>query len=150
MALYLDEPDVLALASEALTDGPDDRKIDFLYLDPDGRRVIFAQGYFSSEDRSAAPSNKAADLNTAAAWLFHGEIAEVPTYLRDQVAACREGLHAGELDTIELIYVHNLPESRNVERELETAEAAISASLPDDSGVLVVARELGLGALDKL
>lgn len=46
IALYLEEPDVEALASEALTDGPDDKKINVIYLDRDAKRVIFAQGYY--------------------------------------------------------------------------------------------------------
>jgi hypothetical protein len=37
MALYLEEPDIEALASEALTDGPNDKKIDFIYLDRDAK-----------------------------------------------------------------------------------------------------------------
>ena len=42
MSLYLEEPDREALASEALTDGPDDKKIDFIQYDPDHRRVVRA------------------------------------------------------------------------------------------------------------
>ena len=45
MAMYLEEPDFEALASEALTDGPNDKKIDFIYLDRDAKRIVFAQGY---------------------------------------------------------------------------------------------------------
>ncbi|WP_057395557.1 hypothetical protein, partial [Ralstonia solanacearum] len=45
VAMYLEEPDIEALASEALTDGPDDKKIDLIYIDRDSRRILFAQGY---------------------------------------------------------------------------------------------------------
>src|SRR5580700_6950047 len=45
MALYLEEPDVEALAASALTDGSDDKKIDFIYLDHDGKRLVFTQGF---------------------------------------------------------------------------------------------------------
>ena len=33
LGMYLENPDLGALASEALTDGPDDKKIDFIFLD---------------------------------------------------------------------------------------------------------------------
>ncbi|MBF0476254.1 MAG: hypothetical protein HQK59_10555, partial [Deltaproteobacteria bacterium] len=35
MGLYLEEPDLTALASQALTDGSNDKKIDFISLDRD-------------------------------------------------------------------------------------------------------------------
>ena len=60
VAMYLEEPDVEALASEALTDGPNDKKIDLIYLDRDGRRIVFAQGYMGTTKKDSAPANKAA------------------------------------------------------------------------------------------
>ena len=51
MARYLQDPDVDALAAVALTDGPDDKKIDFIYLDHDGKRLVFAQGFFAAKLR---------------------------------------------------------------------------------------------------
>lgn len=44
MALYLDSNDVQALATENITDGKGDKKIDFIYLG-DGRLII-AQSYY--------------------------------------------------------------------------------------------------------
>jgi hypothetical protein len=43
MALYLEDADIDALAAAALTDGPDDKKIDFIYIDRDEKRIVFAQ-----------------------------------------------------------------------------------------------------------
>src|SRR5579872_466762 len=90
LGLYLEDPDLEALASEALTDGHDDKKIDFIYLDRDGKRIVFAQGYYSQNPgKTSAPANKASDLNTAAAWLLSGDTSLVPEQLRPIITECR-------------------------------------------------------------
>jgi hypothetical protein len=79
MGLYLNNANFHELASECLTDGPDDRKIDFIKLDLDNEKLILAQGYFSEKSKAdKAPSNKAADLNTAAACLIAGHLEHLP------------------------------------------------------------------------
>jgi hypothetical protein len=120
MALYLEEPDIEALASEALTDGPDDKKIDFIYLDRDAKRIVLAQGYYGKAKKDPAPSNQAADLNTACAWLLSGSTTQIPEQLQPAIEECRSALKDGEVDAIDLLYVHNFPESVNVARELQT------------------------------
>jgi hypothetical protein len=150
MGLYLEEPDLEALASEALTDGPNDKKIDFIYLDQDGKRLLFAQGYFSKTSKEAAPANKASDLNTAAAWLFSGDTANVPDQLRPAIEECRRALSEGDVEAIELLYVHNLPESVNVNRELQTVAAHVRKALGDDATTRIISRELGSSAIEHL
>jgi|SRR5579863_5913406 len=149
MSCYLRDPDVEALAAAALTDGPDDKKIDFIYLDHDGKRLIFTQGYFATAQRDAAPANKASDLNTAAAWLFSGDIDLVPETIRTIIADCREALSSDEIDTIELFYVHNLPESVNVARELQTVEEHLKRVL-GSATITVRATELGAARIQHL
>lgn len=129
MARYLEDADVNALAAVALTDGPNDKKIDFIYLDHDAKRLVFTQGYFSSKPHDSAPANKASDLNTAAAWLFSGDPTVLPETIRTIMTECRDALAVDEIDTIELFYVHNLPESVNVARELQTVEEHIKKFL---------------------
>ncbi len=150
LGLYLEEPDLEALASEALTDGPDDKKIDFILLDRDAKRILFSQGYYSSTKKDSAPANKAADLNTAAAWLLSGPLTEVPEQLRPVIEECRAALSEGEVEAIELLYVHNLPESVNVTKELQTAASHVRRALGDGTGITVVSRELGSSAIDNL
>ena len=146
IALYLEEPDVEALASEALTDGPDDKKIDFIYLDRDAKRVIFAQGYYGLGKKDSAPANKASDLNTAGAWLFSGDLDKAPIQLRSTIEECRAALDEGEVDTIELLYVHNYPESVNVSKELQTAADHLKKVIGEKPDILVSSRELGSSA----
>jgi len=98
------------LASEALTDGPNDKKIDFIYLNQEAGRLVFAQGYYAGKEKKEASANKAADLNTAAAWLFSGDLNAVPEQLKPILEQCRQALGDNEISTIELLFVHNLEE----------------------------------------
>jgi hypothetical protein len=140
-----------ALASEALTDGHDDKKIDFIYLDRDGKRVVFAQGYYTQNTgKTSAPSNKASDLNTAAAWLLSGDLSVVPEPLRPIIAECRTAIDEGEVESVELIYTHNLPESVNANRELQTAAEQMKKALGDSSAIRVISREVGRSTIDHL
>ncbi|MBI3811400.1 MAG: AIPR family protein [Nitrospirae bacterium] len=150
LALYLEEPDVATLASEALTDGPDDKKIDFIHLDTDSRRLVFAQGYRSDTKKEAAPANKASDLNTAAAWLVSGDLKDIPDRLQPIIQSCRTAIENGDVETIELLYVHNLPESVNVARELQTVQEHLQKVLANRSGLTVIARELGASKIESL
>jgi hypothetical protein len=150
-ALYLEEPDPQALASEGLTDGSGDHKIDFIYLDRDAKRVVFAQGYYAQNTaKNSAPANKACDLNTAAAWLLSGDIELIPEPLGPIIAECRAALADGDVESIELLYVHNLPESVNVNRELQTAASHMRKALGEGNPVRVLSRELGSSTIDHL
>lgn len=150
IALYLEEPDVEALASEGITDGPNDKKIDFIYFDKDGKRLIFAQGYFATTAKDAAPANKASDLNTAAAWLVSGDILQVPDQLRSAFEDFRDAIKEGDIDTIDLLFVHNLPESINVTRELQTAAQHLRKALGEPESLTVTSRELGASIIEHL
>ncbi len=151
LGLYLEEADLPALASQSLTDGSDDKKLDFIYVDRDSKRLIFAQGYFSQNHKDSAPSNKAADLNTAAAWLLSGDFHQIPQRLRPSIEECRQALAEGDVETIELIYVHNLPESVNVNRELQTAATHLQNALQKEyTAISVQPRELGTSAIENL
>jgi hypothetical protein len=67
MSMCLDEPDARSLGVDCLTDQPNDKKLDFIYLDTEEGRLVFAQGFYSEKNGVSAPANKASDLNTAAA-----------------------------------------------------------------------------------
>ncbi|WP_417414956.1 AIPR family protein [Hoeflea sp.] len=142
VALFLEEPDLSGLAAAGLTEGGNDKKIDFIYHDVDTRRLVFAQGYMSSKKADAAPANKASDLNTACAWLFAGDVSLVPDKLRDIIMSCRNAIEQDEIDFIDLLYVHNLPESVNVSRELQTAEEYLRANVGSER-ILVKSHEFG-------
>lgn len=150
LALYLEEPNTETLAAAALTDGPDDKKLDFVYLDLANQKIILAQGYYAAAaNKDTAPANKASDLNTGAAWLVSGNLDQVPVAIRPAITGCRNALADGDVDTIELLYVHNLPESTNVTRELQTAAQHLKLALAIPT-LAVVGRELGTFAIENL
>ena len=149
IALFLEESDINELAAAGLTEGGNDKKIDFIYHDLDARRLVFAQGYMSTKNADSAPANKASDLNTACAWLLAGDTSLVPKKLRETIQSSRQALAQGEIDFIDLLYVHNLPESVNVSRELQTAEEYLRSNT-DRERVLVKSHEFGRSRIQHL
>jgi hypothetical protein len=73
LGMYLDEPDLEALAGRSLTDGGNDKCLDFIEIDKTGQKIVVAQGYFSEKAGDKAPAKKASDLTIAASWLAHGD-----------------------------------------------------------------------------
>lgn len=151
LGMYLEEADLAALASESLTDGTNDKKIDFIKVDRDQKLIVFCQGYYSnSVGKDSAPANKASDLNTAAAWLFSGEVNEIPEQLRTVIQECRSAIADGDIETIDLLYVHNRPESINVARELQTAATHVKNFLGEKNAISVFPKELGISEVEAL
>lgn len=149
LGLLLQESDLESLASESLTDGSDDKKIDFIHLDRDEGRLVIAQGYFSSMKKDTAPANKASDLNTAVAWLFSGDVSTVPKELKAAIDECRTALNEGEISSIHLFYIHNLPESINVSRELQTVLTHLRKFI-DTASITSNAKEIGAPQIEHL
>jgi hypothetical protein len=144
--------DIETAAVTCLTDGSQDRKCDALYIDRETSTAVTAQGYFSSTDRMAAPSNKASDLNTAASWVFGLNYAQMNESLQAAAQDLDQAIREGEVNAIELWYCHNLPESENVRVELETAASTarslVTLSYPD-ADLTVGALEVGRTRLDE-
>lgn len=123
--LRLNFDDVDSFAANSLTDGSNDKKCDLVAVSADRQRITLAQGYMSSKSVNAAPANKASDLNTGVSWLLSGPLDSLPETLRGAAEEVRDALASGEVREFQLWYVHNLPESANVETEL--AQAAVTA-----------------------
>ncbi|PSL57129.1 AIPR protein [Saccharothrix carnea] len=140
--------DIAAVAATALTDGASDHKCDAVYIDTESRTAVIVQGYVSANaGRASAPSNKASDLNIAASWILGNERpAYLGSALRTAAEELDEAIRRGEIDSVELWYCHNLPESQNVALELERAARSAKALLvqryPD---VQIEARYLEVG-----
>lgn len=149
LALLFEEANPVELASAGLTDGGGDKKIDFIYHDVDGKRLIFAQGYYTDKKVDAAPANKASDLNTACAWLVEGDLKTIPEKLRATIESFRQAIEEGEIDSIDVLYVHNLPESINVSREIQTTEGMLRKLIANDS-IAIRGLELGKPRVEHL
>ena len=79
MGLKFKTTDYEKLFRDHFTDGRNDKKIDFFYLDRDAGTVTIAQSYKSPDwNKPQPPSNKASDLNTGINWLLDSDIDKIP------------------------------------------------------------------------
>ncbi len=148
--LFVQADDIDALAATSMTDGGNDKKIDFFFIDPTTKYAAIVQGFSSKRwGKTSADANKATDLISAAGWLFTGDLQQVPKKLREIAAELRDAVKAKEINRIEFLYIHNCHESSNVQDERDTAVAA-AAKLINDDAIAIAAHELGLESLDDL
>jgi hypothetical protein len=149
-----DVEDIDTVASVALTDGSDDKKCDLVFVDRSTQRAVVAQNYFAADPtKQAAPANKASDLNTSVSWLLSKNLDNLPESLKAAAKELDEALEDQAITQLELWYVHNLPESKNVKDELEqartTAVALLSRHYPNANVESVTALEVGRNTLDQ-
>lgn len=150
VALHLEVEDLTSFATDSLTDGPNDKKADIIYINEAEGIACIAQGTTSADwGKPEAPANKASDLNTAAAWLLTNPVDEIPENIRGQAKLLREGLSEGTITKLIFAYAHNAYESANVERELHATQELIRGlEISQECDIEVV--ELGLRAIEAL
>lgn len=153
LALKHEIDDIQSVADRALTDGPEDKKCDLVYVDVEFGVAVIAQGYFAQKPKAAAKTQKAQDLNTAVTWLLTRSLSDLPDSLRPAAGELRDAIEQGKINKLEIWYSHNLPESLNVKSELssvvQTASNALLVKFPGKS-VNVEAQEIGLDTLEEL
>jgi hypothetical protein len=154
LELDLGIEDIHTVAASSLTDGPDDKKCDLVYVDRDTGRVVLAQGYQSTDlTKPEAPANKASDLNTAVGWLLASDVSALPKRLRAAGEELDGALRDGVVTSIDIWYVHNLPESDNVAHELatvqDTANALVRQNYPETDIDSLTASEIGRDRLEE-
>lgn len=148
--------DIHTVATASLTGNAtkgDDKKCDIIYLDKDAGYVVVTQNYIAQNRKASAKSNKASDLNTAAAWLLNSPIEDLPKGLQSAATEVRTALKDKKIRFFQFWYIHNLPESENVKSELgiveHTANNAIKIQFPDCEVESVSAIEVGQETLEK-
>jgi hypothetical protein len=150
VALHLGVDDLASFATESLTDHPADKKADIIYINEADGIACVGQGFMAVEwGKQAAPSNKASDLNTAAAWLLQRPIEEVPDAIRAHAKLLRDGLDKKTINKVIFAYAHNALESHNVDVELATVSHLLEA-LDIMKGVDIEVVELGLRRTEAL
>ena len=156
LQLRYDIEDIISVASDALTDGSDDKKCDLIYIERDSGFAVVAQAYMKRDpiDTDLAKTNKASDLNIAASWIFARDINDIPERIKDAVGELQDAVKEGDINTIYFWYVHNLNEQNNpkVQEELNTVQIA-AQKLVDlfagDNSVKIVALEVGNTTIEK-
>ncbi|WP_329766258.1 AIPR family protein [Stenotrophomonas geniculata] len=122
LAIRFSLDDIHTVASESVTDGSDDKKCDLIYIDKEEGVAVVGQCYWAQKVKNSAPANKASDLNTAVAWLLQQPILQLPSKLRSPASELREAIKSGQIRRLEVWYVHNSSEHKNVQNELDTVE----------------------------
>ena len=150
VGLYLGVEDLASFAIESLTDSPNDKKADIIYINEAEGIACIAQGTTATDwGKAEASANKASDLNVAAAWLLRRPIAEVPEKIRRYAELLREGLCQETITKLVFAYAHNAYESANVDSELQaTRELVRGLEITQQCDVEVV--ELGLRNIEAL
>ena len=93
VGLHLGVEVLVSFATDSLTDSPNDKKADIIYLNEAEGIACIAQGTVAVDwGKREAPANKASDLNTAVAWLLQQSIDEIPETIRGHAKLLRDGL----------------------------------------------------------
>ena len=150
VGLHLGVEDLANFATESLTDSPNDKKADIIYINEAEGIACIAQGTTTADwGKAEASANKASDLNTAAAWLLQQPIDKIPDSIRGQAKLLRDGLSQRTITKLIFAYAHNAYESENVRRELQAnRELVRGLEISQECDVEVV--ELGLRAIEAL
>jgi len=146
--------DISLVGLTSITEGSDDKKADMVYIDPEAGYAVIIQSYMSEKHRDEAPANKASDLNTAVSWLLSPHIDTLPLSIKSHAKELRSSIESGDIQTLYIWYVHNLPESKNVKNELKTVEitalAAIKSILSGGGNIEVQSLEVGVSTIEEL
>jgi hypothetical protein len=127
--LHLGVDDISGLAADTLTDGGDDKACDLIYVDREAGIILLVQGTEYRSERVAAKPSKATTLFQAVTWVFSHDFDEVPEGLRPRVEEVRAALAENVIREIWVWFVHNMPESINVQRELKAIRTALDAAV---------------------
>ncbi|MBK4348983.1 AIPR family protein [Lacisediminihabitans changchengi] len=146
--------DIDSVASSALTDHSNDKSCDLLWVDTASGRAVLAQGYFSQKyDRAQAPANKAASLHQAVGWILGRNKQGIPDQLLSAAEELWTALDENEVNSLEIWYCHNCPESANVGGEINstvnTAKALLTQNWPS-LAIDVSGREIGQTRLQEM
>ncbi len=156
LALYLRLDDISEFAADAITEGKNDKKVDICYLDYPEKKALIAQSYFSTNwGKNEAPANKASDLNTAIAWLLSASETNIPKDLKTKALELRKAISNGDVNRIEILFIHNCFESINVDRELKTVadatrDNANSLIKQNEIPLVVSYKEFGVNEIEEL
>lgn len=156
LQLRFDIEDIDSVAAEALTDGPDDKKCDLIFVERELGIAVVAQAYNKQNPQitDLAKENKASDLNTAAAWVFSDESNKVPNTIKDAVIDLQKAIKEQTVSTVYFWYVHNLDENNNPKIETEMrmlqaqVQAAVDSKYPNEE-LRISTLEVGLNTIQK-
>ncbi len=152
MELCFSIDDPIATLMPAVTGGGGDAKIDILFVSRDMGVIVVCQVYQSLAIRKSAQGNKGTDLGHAMAVLLSADEARLPPGVAPHILDARAAIREGVIRAIHVWYVHNCPESTQIQQDMGLCVAGVQAQL-DTFGdvaksVALQFREVGLETLD--
>lgn len=139
---------------ETVTDGGQDKKCDIFYVDEALRTAVIAQAYESQAPKDNPPVNKATDLHAAVSWLIDPASATaLNPRMQSAAAELKSAIEDGDIDTIEVWFVHNSPSNKDVDSELaqvaRTTKALLNTTYGEAAvGIACVAVQVSADELD--
>jgi hypothetical protein len=121
---FSDIDDINSVAHESITDGPNDKGVDLIYIDQGREVAVIAQGYFSTGNKPVGDYAKAEKLSASIGWILGNsddDLLGLPAKLKSVIDLLRSLLKSRKISQIEIWYVHNRQESKNIQREIDTA-----------------------------
>ncbi|HHF3251144.1 TPA: AIPR family protein [Vibrio alginolyticus] len=152
LELFYSLDDVHSELSEASTEGGDDCKIDLLYVSRESKSIVCCQVYKSRKDRLNALGGKGQDLAFAMSALLSLPESDIPDGIKYHVLDAREAIKNDDIRVIHTWYIHNCPESSNVQVQMEPVLESARAQLRDkfpNIDVDISMKEVGIETLDE-
>ncbi|PAD70377.1 hypothetical protein CHH83_03380 [Bacillus sp. 7586-K] len=151
LELHFNIEDIHTVASEAITDGKNDQKCDLIYINAEEKRAAIIQSYFSESVKKSAKKNKATDMNGALTWALVANIEDVPKLIRTRVEELRNHLKNGDIQKLEIWYIHNCHEHNIITNEMKALESIGKRFIESDyagNNIEVRAKEIGINTIE--
>ncbi|MGB8455803.1 MAG: AIPR family protein [Anaerocolumna sp.] len=153
LELFYGIDDPLNEIGPAITAGGDDCKIDLLYINKEQRSIVVIQAYEAQTFKLSAKGNKGADLAYAIGVLFSTPIKDIPEGMRPHITEARESIRKNEISMIHFWYLHNCPESIQIQQQmaplLEAGRSQLREQFKTNKDIDVSIKEIGLESLDE-
>lgn len=152
LSLRFEVDDLKSVGLESITDGSDDKKLDMIYINTEDHFAVVSQCYFSHKESQSAKGNKASDLNTGLIWLLQMNVDDIPERIKSATVNLRKELNLGNIQNLYIWYVHNLPESALISKELKSVETNLKSILINNYNKVKVntfVKEIGNDTLQK-
>lgn len=98
--LRLDVDDIEGLATDALTDGHDDKACDLIYVDRNSGIILIAQGTEYGCERQVADVGKVSSLHQAVNWIISHDVEKIPKRFRPAVDTLRAAIEGNAIREI--------------------------------------------------
>jgi len=152
MELCFSIDDPIATLMPAMTGGGGDAKIDTLFVSREMGVIVICQVYQSAALRKSARGNKGTDLGHAMSVILSADEKMLPAGVAPHILDARSAIREGSIRAIYVWYVHNCPESIQIQQDMALCVDGVRTLLNTygevAKGIALQFREVGLESLD--